>query len=258
MKAVILAGGFGTRITEESRTIPKPMVEIGGRPILWHIMKIYSAHGISEFIICGGYKREVINDFFADYSRHMSDVCFDLKTQTITQLGDNAIEDWTVTLIDTGEGTMTGGRLKRVAEYVGDETFCMTYGDCVAAIDIGDLIKFHREQRVFATLTAVKEPGRFGAVALGPEDTKIETFKEKPHDEVGYINGGWFVLEPQVFDYIANDSTVWEHEPLERLAEEGQLAAYKLRDYWQSMDTIRDKMVLEADWESDHPPWKVW
>jgi glucose-1-phosphate cytidylyltransferase len=234
------------------------MVEIGGRPILWHIMKIYSAHGISEFIICGGYKREVINDFFADYSRHMSDVCFDLKTQTITQLGDNAIEDWTVTLIDTGEGTMTGGRLKRVAEYVGDETFCMTYGDCVAAIDIGDLIRFHREQGVFATLTAVKEPGRFGAVALGPEDTKITTFKEKPHDEVGYINGGWFVLEPQVFDYIANDSTVWEHEPLERLAEEGQLAAYQLRGYWQSMDTIRDKMVLEAAWGSENPPWKVW
>jgi glucose-1-phosphate cytidylyltransferase len=258
MKAVILAGGFGTRLTEESAVRPKPMVEIGGKPILWHIMKIYSAHGISDFVICCGYKGEVIKDFFADYFLHMSDVRFDLKTQTMTQLRDNSIEPWTVTLIDTGEATMTGGRLKRVAEYVGDETFCMTYGDCVAAIDVTDLIRFHREQRVRATLTAVKEPGRFGAIALGPEDTTITTFKEKPHGEGGWINGGWFVLEPRVFDYIADDSTIWEHEPLERLAGEGQLAAYKLRDYWQSMDTIRDRMVLEAAWDSDNPPWKVW
>ncbi len=258
MKAVILAGGFGTRLTEESAVRPKPMVEIGGKPILWHIMKTYSAYGIFDFIICGGYKMEVINDYFANYSRHTSDVRFDLKTQTITLLRNHAIEDWTVTLIDTGEATMTGGRLKRVAEYIGDETFCMTYGDCVAAIDIEDLIRFHRDEGVLATLTAVKEPGRFGAVALGPEDTKIATFEEKPDSEVALINGGWFVLEPQVMDYIAGDSTVWEHEPLERLAEEGQLSAYRLRDYWQSMDTIRDKMVLEADWASENPPWKVW
>jgi glucose-1-phosphate cytidylyltransferase len=258
VKAVILAGGFGTRLTEETQRIPKPMVEIGEKPMLWHIMKIYSAYGISDFVICCGYKHEVIKDFFADYHLHMSDVRFDLKTQKMTHLRDNAIEDWTVTLIDTGEASMTGGRLKRVAEHIGDETFCMTYGDCVAAIDIEDLIEFHREQGVLATLTAVKEPGRFGAVALGPEETKITTFKEKPHEEAAWINGGFFVLEPKVLEYIADDSTVWEHEPLERLAGDGQLAAYKHRGYWQSMDTIRDKMMLEEDWSKDNPPWKVW
>ncbi len=219
MNAVILAGGYGTRLAEESGVRPKPMVEIGGRPILWHIMKIYSAHGINEFIVCCGYRGDVIKDFFANYFLHVSDVRFDLSTQTTTRLRDNEIEPWTVTLIDTGEATMTGGRIKRVAEYIGDETFCLTYGDCVAAIDIVDLISFHREQGVLATLTAIQPPGRFGAVALGPEDTKIS--------------------------------------PLEQLAEESMLAAYKHRGYWQSMDTLRDKMVLEADWESGSP-WKVW
>jgi glucose-1-phosphate cytidylyltransferase len=257
VKAVILAGGYGTRIAEESGVRPKPMVEIGGRPILWHIMKIYSAHGINEFIVCCGYRGEVIKDFFANYFLHVSDVRFDLSTQTMTRLRDNEIEPWTVTLIDTGEATMTGGRIKRVAEYIGDETFCLTYGDCVADIDIVDLISFHREQGVLATLTAIQPPGRFGAVALGPEDTKISTFNEKPEGDGGWINGGFFVLEPQVMDYIPDDSTVWERGPLEQLSEESMLAAYKHRGYWQSMDTLRDKMVLEADWESGSP-WKVW
>ena len=202
MKAVILAGGYGTRIAEESGVRPKPMVEIGGKPILWHIMKIYSAHGINDFIICCGYKGEVIKDFFANYFLHGSDVRFDLRTQTMTKLRDNEIEPWTVTLVDTGEATMTGGRLKRVAEYVSDETFCLTYGDCVGDIDIGELIAFHREQGVLATLTAIQPPGRFGAVALGPEETKIRTFNEKPEGDGGWINGGFFVLEPEVLDYI--------------------------------------------------------
>ncbi len=258
MKAIILAGGFGTRLTEESAVRPKPMVEIGGKPILWHIMKIYSAHGISDFIVCCGYKGDVIKDFFADYSLHMSDVRFDLQSRTMTQLRDNAIDPWTVSLIDTGEATMTGGRLKRVSEYVGEETFCMTYGDCVAAIDIGDLVEFHRDQGVLATLTAIQPPGRFGALALGPEEARITTFEEKPHGDRAWVNGGFFVLEPKVLEYIEDDSTVWEREPLERLAQDGQLAAYKHQGYWQSMDTIRDKMVLEADWESGEPPWRIW
>jgi glucose-1-phosphate cytidylyltransferase len=258
VKAVILAGGYGTRIAEESGVRPKPMVEIGGRPILWHIMKIYSAHGVNDFIICCGYKGEVIKDFFATYFLHMSDVRFDLETRGITQLGDNAIEPWKITLIDTGEATMTGGRIKRVAEYIGDETFCCTYGDCVADVDIGELIRFHRDQGVLATLTAIQPPGRFGAVVLGTEETKITTFEEKPQGDGGWINGGFFVVEPQVLDYIPDDSTVWEREPLERLAAEGALAAYKHRGYWQSMETLRDKMLLEGEWESDKPPWKVW
>jgi glucose-1-phosphate cytidylyltransferase len=258
VKAVILAGGYGTRIAEESGVRPKPMVEIGGRPILWHIMKIYSAHGVNDFIICCGYKGEVIKDFFATYFLHMSDVQFDLETRGITQLGDNAIEPWKITLIDTGEATMTGGRIKRVAEYIGDETFCCTYGDCVADVDIEKLIRFHRDQGVLATQTAIQPPGRFGAVVLGTEETKITTFEEKPQGDGGWINGGFFVVEPQVLDYIPDDSTVWEREPLERLAGEGALAAYKHRGYWQSMETLRDKMVLEGEWESGKPPWKVW
>jgi glucose-1-phosphate cytidylyltransferase len=258
VKAVILAGGFGTRLTEESAVRPKPMVEIGGKPILWHIMKIYSAYGIDDFVICCGYKGEVIKDFFADYFLHMSDVSFDLRAQKMTQLRDDAIEPWTVTLIDTGEATMTGGRLKRVAKYIGDDTFCLTYGDCVAAIDVDDLIQFHRDQGVLATLTAIQPPGRFGALVLGTEETKITHFQEKPHGDGGWVNGGFFVLEPNVLDYIADDSTVWEHEPLERLAGEGKLAAYKHRGYWQSMDTLRDKAVLEADWATGNPPWRIW
>jgi glucose-1-phosphate cytidylyltransferase len=258
VKAVILAGGYGTRLTEESTVRPKPMVEIGGKPILWHIMKIYSAYGINDFIVCCGYKGTVIKDFFATYFLHTSDVRFDLRSQSMTKLRDNGIEPWTVTLADTGEATMTGGRLKRVREYVGNETFCLAYGDCVADVDIKELIAFHREQRALATLTAIQPPGRFGALVLGSEESKIATFHEKPDGDGGWINGGFFVVEPQVLDYISDDSTVWEREPLERLAEDGTLAAYKHRGYWQSMETLRDKMVLESDWESGNPPWKVW
>jgi glucose-1-phosphate cytidylyltransferase len=258
MKAVILAGGYGTRISEESSVRPKPMVEIGGRPILWHIMKIYSAHGVNDFVVCCGYKSYVIKEFFASYFLHLSDVTFDLAANKMVTHGDSGVEPWQITLIDTGDLTMTGGRLRRVRDYLGDETFFFTYGDCVANVDIGALLGFHREQNVLATLTAVQPPGRFGAVALGPEQTKITRFMEKPNGDGGWINGGYFVLEPNVVDYIADDATVWEHEPLERLASEGELAAYKHRGYWQSMDTIRDKMVLEQDWASPSPPWKVW
>ena len=258
MKAVILAGGYGTRLTEESAVRPKPMVEIGGRPILWHIMKIYSAYGIDDFVICCGYRSDVIKEFFASYFRQMSDVKFDLRTDTMTRLRDNGVEPWTVTLIDTGESTMTGGRLKRVVEHVGDETFCFTYGDCVSDVKINELIRFHRDQGALATLTAVQPPGRFGALVLAREQTRITRFAEKPSGDGGWVNGGFFVLEPAAIDYISDDTTVWEHEPLERLAEAGLLAAYKHRGYWQSMDTLRDKMVLERDWESGKPPWKVW
>ena len=258
MKAVILAGGYGTRLTEESAVRPKPMVEIGGRPILWHIMKIYSAYGIDDFVICCGYRSDVIKEFFASYFRQMSDVKFDLRTDTMTRLRDNGVEPWTVTLIDTGESTMTGGRLKRVVEHVGDETFCFTYGDCVSDVKINELIRFHRDQGALATLTAVQPPGRFGALVLAREQTRITRFAEKPSGDGGWVNGGFFVLEPAAIDYISDDTTVWEHDPLERLAEAGLLAAYKHRGYWQSMDTLRDKMVLERDWESGKPPWKVW
>jgi glucose-1-phosphate cytidylyltransferase len=258
VKAVIFAGGFGTRISEESGVRPKPLVEIGGRPILWHIMKIYSAHGINDFVICCGYKGEMIKEYFAGYYLNTSDVRFDLRSHSMETLRNNGEEPWSVSLIDTGESTMTGGRLKRVAEFIGDETFCCTYGDCVGDVDIAALIAFHREQGVLATLTAVQPPGRFGALALGPEETTITHFKEKPDGDGGWVNGGFFVLEPKVIEYIENDSTSFEAGPLERLAQEGGLVAFRHRGYWQSMDTIRDKMVLEADWESGNPPWKVW
>jgi glucose-1-phosphate cytidylyltransferase len=258
VKAVILAGGYGTRIAEESGVRPKPMVEVGGRPLLWHIMKIYSAHGVNDFVICCGYKGEVIKDFFWSYALHRSDVRFDLATQKITTLHNHTIEPWTVTLVDTGETTMTGGRIKRVTEYVDNETFCCTYGDCVADVDVTELIRFHREEGAVATLTAIQPPGRFGAVVLGAEDTKITTFQEKPHGDGGWVNGGFFVLEPRALEYITDDSTVWENEPLEQLAGGGMLAAYKHRGYWQSMETLRDKMLLEEQWASGKPPWKVW
>ncbi|MCL6566702.1 MAG: glucose-1-phosphate cytidylyltransferase [Acidobacteriia bacterium] len=257
MKAVILAGGYGTRISEESAVRPKPMVEIGGRPILWHIMKIYSAHGINDFVICLGYKGHLIKEFFANYALRMSDVTFDLR-QHRQEVHMNGVEPWRVTLVDTGDNTMTGGRLKRVARYLGNETFCMTYGDGVADINLTELIAFHRAQKTLATMTAVQPPGRFGAISLGREENKVSTFHEKPDGEGGWINGGFFVLEPQVMDYIADDSTVWEREPLETLAKQGQLAAYRHRGFWQPMDTLRDKMVLEKLWESGNAPWKIW
>ncbi len=257
MKVVILAGGYGTRISEESSVRPKPMVEIGEKPILWHIMKIYSAYGFNDFIICLGYKGYMIKEYFANYFLHMSDVTFDMKNNKM-EVHQNDVEPWTVTLIDTGEATMTGGRLRRVKDYIGGETFCMTYGDGVGNIDIKRLVDFHREQKALATLTAVQPLGRFGAFSLDHNQYKITAFKEKPHGDGAWINGGFFVLEPAVIDYIHGDSTVWERKPLERLAEDNMLAAYKHCGFWQPMDTLRDKMVLEELWQRGEAPWKVW
>ncbi len=257
MKAVILAGGYGTRISEESAIRPKPMVEIGGRPILWHIMKIYSAHGINEFIICCGYKGHMIKEYFANYYLHHADVTFDMRENRMT-VHQTQIEPWQVTLVDTGENTMTGGRIKRIQPYVGNETFCLTYGDGVSDVDIRALIAYHREQGVTATLTAVQPPGRFGAFTLGENQALIESFKEKPSGDGAYINGGFFVVEPAAFDLIAGDDTVWEREPLEQLAQSGQLAAYRHHGFWHPMDTLRDKNYLEGLWQSGRAPWKIW
>ncbi|MGQ9612184.1 MAG: glucose-1-phosphate cytidylyltransferase [Chloroflexus sp.] len=257
MKAVILAGGYGTRISEESAIRPKPMVEIGNRPILWHIMKIYSAHGINEFIICCGYKGHMIKEYFANYYLHHADVTFDMRENRMT-VHHTAIEPWQVTLVDTGEKTMTGGRIKRIQPYVGDETFCLTYGDGVSDVDIRALIAYHREQGVTVTLTAVQPPGRFGAFTLAEDQSLIASFKEKPSGDGAYINGGFFVVEPAVFDLIAGDDTVWEREPLEQLALSGQLAAYRHHGFWHPMDTLRDKNYLEELWQGGKAPWKIW
>jgi glucose-1-phosphate cytidylyltransferase len=257
MKVVVLAGGFGTRLSEETGVKPKPMVEIGDRPMLWHIMKIYSAAGIDDFIICLGYKAYVIKEYFATYSLHMSDVTFDLRRNAM-QVHKNGTEPWRVTLVDTGENTMTGGRIKRIKDYIGKNTFCLTYGDGVTDLDIQKLITFHQDQKTLATLTAVQPPGRFGAFSLGQDQHLIQTFREKPVGDGAWINGGFFVLEPQVIDYIDGDSTVWEREPMESLAREGKLAAYRHSGYWQNMDSLRDKMVLEELWQSGKPPWKIW
>jgi glucose-1-phosphate cytidylyltransferase len=257
MKAVILAGGLGTRISEETSVRPKPMVEVGGKPILWHIMKIYSAHGIDEFIICCGYKGYVIKEYFANYFLHMSDVTFDMRFNQMNVHSGYA-EPWKVTLVDTGENTMTGGRLKRVKEHVGKDTFCFTYGDGVSAVNIKELLDFHKEQKTLATLTATRPAGRFGALALGEDDNKIASFREKQDGDGAWINGGYFILEPEVIDYIADDETVWEKEPLEKLAESNQLSAYKHSGFWQPMDTLRDKNYLEDLWKSGKAPWKVW
>jgi glucose-1-phosphate cytidylyltransferase len=257
MKAVILAGGYGTRISEESSVRPKPMVEIGGKPILWHIMKIYTAHGITDFIICCGHKGHLIKEYFANYFLYMSDVTFDMKNNTKI-VHQNGAEPWKVTLVDTGDGTMTGGRLKRVKHYVGDETFCMTYGDGVSNVDIKHLINFHKEQNTLATLTAVQPPGRFGAFTLTHAQTKISSFMEKPRGDGAWVNGGYFILEPDVMDYIEDDSTIWEREPLQKLARDGMLSAYKHHGFWQNMDTLRDKNVLEELWKSGEAPWKIW
>lgn len=256
MKAVILAGGFGSRLSEETHVRPKPMVEIGGKPILWHIMKLYSFHGINDFIICCGYKGYIIKEYFANYVLHMSDVSFEMRANKISYL-TNGVEPWNVTLVDTGESTMTGGRLKRVRHHL-DGTFCLTYGDGVSDVNITELAAFHRKQNALATLTAVQPAGRFGAFSLEQDQYQISSFKEKPEGGSGWINGGFFVLEPKVIDYIAGDSTVWEREPMEKLAEEGKLSAYRHRGFWQSMDTLRDKMLLEDLWASGKRPWKVW
>jgi len=255
MKAVILAGGLGTRISEETHLKPKPMAEIGGMPILWHIMKIYSAHGVNDFIICCGYKGYVIKEYFANYFLHMSDVTFNMQTNKM-KVHQCHSEPWTVTLVDTGENTMTGGRLKRVREYIDDEDFFFTYGDGVSSVDIGKLLAFHKTQNTLATVTAVHPPGRFGV--LGLDQNKITQFVEKPHGEGGWINGGYFVLSPKVLDYIDGDNSTWEQAPLEKLAGGGQLSAYKHHGFWQCMDTLRDKEYLEKIWRSGEAPWKVW
>lgn len=256
MKAVILAGGLGTRISEETSTRPKPMIEIGGKPILWHILKTYSFYGINDFIICCGYKGYVIKEYFANYFLHMSDVTFDMKKNTM-EVHQRKAEPWRITLVDTGDETMTGGRVKRIANYVkGEEVFCLTYGDGVGNVNIAELIEFHRAQNVKATLTATIPPGRFGALDL--VGNKVNSFREKPKGDGAMINGGFFVLSPEVIDYIKDDKTVWEREPLERLSEEGELAAYYHEGFWQPMDTLRDKMHLEELWQSGKSPWKVW
>lgn len=255
MKAVILAGGLGTRIAEETSSRPKPMVEIGGKPILWHIMKMYSAHGVNEFIICCGYKGYMIKEYFANYFLHMSDVTYNMATNTM-QVHEQNAEPWKVTLIDTGENTLTGGRLKRVRQYLGDEDFCFTYGDGVGSVDIGALIKFHKAHGKNATVTAVQRPGRFGALEM--TGTEVNSFLEKPNGDGMYINGGFFVLNPKVIDLIDDDSTIWERKPLEILATSGQLQAFKHDGFWQPMDTLRDKQHLEELWQSGKAPWKVW
>ena len=255
MKAVILAGGLGTRISEETGSRPKPMVEIGGKPILWHILKMYSAHGVNDFVICCGYKGYVIKEYFANYFLHNSDVTFDLGTNEM-HVHQKYAESWKVTLIDTGENTMTGGRLKRVRNYLDQEDFCFTYGDGVSDIDITGLINFHRKENVLATVTAVQPPGRFGSLAT--QGSRVTGFMEKPAGEGGWINGGFFVLSPKVIDLISNDLTVWEREPLESLAQQGQLTSFMHHGFWQPMDTLRDKMHLEELWQSGQAPWKAW
>jgi glucose-1-phosphate cytidylyltransferase len=257
VKAVILAGGHGTRISEESAIRPKPMVEIGDRPIVWHVMKTYAAHGITEFVLAAGYKAYVLKEYFANYFLHMSDVTIDLATNSLTTHVAGA-EPWQVTIVDTGDGTMTGGRVRRVREYLGDETFCLTYGDCVADIDVSALVQFHRSEGGLATLTAVQPPGRFGVLSLQEGQSRIESFMEKPAGEGGWVNGGFFVVEPEVVDYVDGDATVWEREPLERLAREGKLSAFRHEGFWHPMDTLRDKVVLEELWASGRAPWKVW
>ncbi len=255
MKAVILAGGLGTRISEETQYRPKPLIEIGGMPLLWHIMKTYSSHGISDFVICCGYKGYMIKEYFANYFLHMSDVTFDMKNNEMNVHRKSA-ESWNITLVDTGINTMTGGRLKKIQKYVDNETFCFTYGDGLANISITELIEFHKNNNTLATVTAVQPPARFGALEL--DGNKVVSFKEKPPGDGNWINGGYFILEPAVFDYVEGDSTVWEKEPVENLSKNNQLSAYRHSGFWQPLDTLRDKNKLEDLWSSGSPPWKVW
>ena len=254
-KVVILAGGLGTRLAEETTVRPKPMVEIGGRPILWHIMKIYAAHGLTDFVVCLGYRGYMIKEYFANYVLHTADVTVDLATGAIDYHATNG-EPWRVTLVETGDGTMTGGRVRRVARYLGGEPFCLTYGDGVADVDVTALLAHHRSAGAEATVTAVQPPGRFGALDLAGD--AVRRFKEKPDGESGWINGGFFVLQPTVLDRIAGDATVFENEPLEGLARDGLLNAYRHPGFWQPMDTLRDKAQLEALWSSGNAPWKIW
>ena len=255
MKVVILAGGTGTRIGEESHLRPKPMIEIGGKPILWHIMKIYSTHGFNDFIVCCGYKGYMIKEYFANYFLHTSDITIDLRRNQ-TEIHQSNSEPWRVTLVDTGEGTMTGGRIKRIRRYLDDEDFCLTYGDGVADVDIGKLVAFHRAQGLPVSVTAIQPPGRFGCLEVTSE--RITAFQEKPLGDGSWISGGFFVVSPKVCDYIAGDETIWEREPLERLAREGNVAAYCHRGFWQCMDTMRDRLHLEDLWQRNDAPWRVW
>jgi len=256
MKVVILAGGMGTRISEETHLKPKPMIDIGDKPILWHIMKLYSHYGFNDFIICLGYKGYVIKEYFSNYALHNCDVTFDIANHNL-KIHANKAEPWKVTLVDTGFETMTGGRIKRVKSYIGDEPFMMTYGDGVAEINIEDLLAFHKGHGKIATITAVQPIGRFGALQIN-EERQVQAFQEKPEGDGSWINGGFFVLEPQIFDYIKDDTTFFEHEPLESLAKSNNLVAYKQRGFWQPMDTLRDKNQLEELWASKKAPWKVW
>lgn len=255
MKAVILAGGFGTRISEETHLKPKPMIEIGGMPILWHIMKWYSHYGINEFVICCGYKGYMIKEYFANYFLHMSDITFDMKTNSM-EVHQQHAESWKVTLVDTGINTMTGGRLKKIREYLDNETFCFTYGDGLSNIDLDELISFHKQNNKLSTLSAVQPPGRYGALKI--ENNLVQKFMEKPEGDGGWINGGFFILEPKVFDYIKDDSTIWEREPLEKLSSEGQLRAFKHNGFWHPLDTLRDKNHLEKLWNENNALWKIW
>lgn len=255
MKAIILAGGLGTRLSEETTIKPKPMIEIGGKPILWHILKIYSHHGINDFVICLGYKGYLIKEYFANYFLHTSDVTLDLRSNGV-EVHQKHAEPWRITLVDTGENTQTGGRLKRVAEYLDGDPFCFTYGDGVSDVDVGASVAFHRSKGTLATVCAVQPPGRFGALDIS--QGRITRFQEKPSGDGTWINGGFFVLNPDVLDYIEDDATVWERTPLEKLAHEGQLSAYAHEGFWQPMDTLRDKLKLEELWLSGSAPWKVW
>jgi len=256
LKAVILAGGLGTRISEETSIKPKPMVEIGGKPILWHILKIFSSYGITEFVICCGYKGYVIKEYFANYFLHMSDVTFHMRMNSM-EVHHKKAEPWKVTLVDTGETSMTGGRLKRVRDYVHDEAFCFTYGDGVADVDITALIAHHKAHGRLVTVTAVQPPGRFGALQFDDDD-RVRGFKEKPQGDGDWVNGGFFVLEPEVIDRIEGDATIWEQDPLYSLAAEGELSAYRHTGFWQPMDTLRDRVYLEELWTQAKAPWKVW
>lgn len=256
MKVVILAGGLGTRLAEETNLRPKPMIEVGGRPLLWHIMKIYSQFGYNDFVICLGYLGYVIKEYFSNYALHNSDVTYDFRTGEVT-MANAVTEGWRVSLIETGADTLTGGRLRRVRRFLGEETFMMTYGDGVADVDLAALLKFHRSHQRLATVTAVRPPGRFGVLELDRDD-RVTAFREKPQDEVGWINGGYFVLEPAALDLVENDATIWEREPLERLVAQDQLRAHRHRGFWQPVDTLRDKRYLEELWNGQTAPWKNW
>lgn len=257
MKVVILAGGYGTRLSEETAIVPKPLVEIGSKPILWHIMKLYSHHGLNDFVICCGYKGHVIKDYFLNFFHRLGDFTIDLRSNEI-KTHRNYGEPWRVTLVDTGEATMTGGRIKRVREHIGDSTFCLTYGDGVSDVNISNLINFHYQQGALATVTAVQQPGRFGALNLSSDRPRVAGFREKNMLDGHVINGGFFVIEPEAIDLIDSSATVWEQEPMRRLVEQDQLAVYRHDGYWQNMDTLRDKTVLQELWDGGNPPWRVW